>query len=188
MQSHQWKSVVLSPGPHWGPWRGIHPEFRVNGVHWGRKRMHLLLFEHFVCCVGTLIDNNSIVALDLDSQTKVIIGSQLWRNADTNFQKLLLVFLWQLLWVKGNQPETTSTIFEVIDQLRSKLRRRQMKQKVKRKVLREEKGRGKEGKWRSGRKRGRKAEERVEKRKEGEERKRREEMGGKTSIRVFMYW
>ena len=45
-----------------------------------------------------------------------------------------------------------------------------MKQKAKRKVLREEKGRGKEGKWRSGRKRGRKAEERVEKRKARRER------------------
>ena len=40
------------------------------------------------------------------------------RNLDTNLFKLHFVFLWQVLWVKGDQSQTTSTILEVIDQLR----------------------------------------------------------------------
>ena len=41
------------------------------------------------------------------------------RNLDTNLFKLHLVFLWQVFWVEGDQSKTASTIFEVIDQLRT---------------------------------------------------------------------
>ena len=49
--------------------------------------------------------------------TKSIMDSRHGRYPDANFIKIHLVFLWQLLWVEGNQSQTTPTILEVIDQL-----------------------------------------------------------------------
>ena len=184
MQSHQWQSVVLSPGPHWGPWRGIHPEFRVNGVHCMRKEEKEFI-SLWALCLYIPWQQHCCIRLGQSDKSnhRLTALKECWHQFSKTFACLPLT-------ASLGEGKSARDYPHHLWSYRSteKLRRRQMKQKAKRKVLREEKGREKEGKWRSGRKRGRKAEERVEKRKEGEERKRREEMGGKTSIRVFMYW